>query len=252
MTGLAGGFAADGANSWVADLLFTARPPLDGIAYAILGWEGSSVPAPAAIAVSTSARKAPTLRALVQTRPSLFGVSVLRAWRRNARVWGGCVDGGRAQHVGLMGMPMWPTPAAVQAVDFVVLAWPTPDAVAPPCNDQEAVRQPGGPHQRPTSVNLAGSTRPADALRRRLYRRRVALAKTVSKVHRPRTLPGLRMRMSPPLNRPHRIPARGLPRTCRMGEAGLSRRPRLIGAGAAGCPRTVDSPPPTVGAPGWP
>ena len=134
MTGLAGGFAADGATSWVADLLFTARPPLDGIAYAILGWEGSSVPAPAAIAVSTSARKAPTLRALVQTRPSLFGVSVLRAWRRNARVWGGCVDGGRAQHVGLMGMPMWPTPAAVQAVDFVVLAWPTPDAVgvAPP------------------------------------------------------------------------------------------------------------------------
>ena len=35
-------------------------------------------------------------------------------------MWGGCV-GGRARHVGLMGMPMWPTPAAVQAVDFVVL-----------------------------------------------------------------------------------------------------------------------------------
>ena len=39
-------------------------------------------------------------------------------WAR-ARVWGGCV-GGRARHVGLMGMPMWPM-AVVQAVDFVVL-----------------------------------------------------------------------------------------------------------------------------------
>ena len=56
----------------------------------------------------------------MQTRPSLFGGSVLRAWRRNARVWGGCVEGGRARHVGLMGMSMWPM-AAVQAVDFVVL-----------------------------------------------------------------------------------------------------------------------------------
>ena len=85
-----------------------------------MGWDGSSVPAQAAIAVFTSARKAPTLRALVQTRPSLFGVSVLRAWRRSVRVWGGCVDGGRARHVGLMGMPMWPM-AVVEAVDFVVL-----------------------------------------------------------------------------------------------------------------------------------
>ena len=34
-------------------------------------------------------------------------------------MWGGCV-GGRARHVGLMGMPMWPM-AVVQAVDFVVL-----------------------------------------------------------------------------------------------------------------------------------
>ena len=184
MTGLAGGFAGDGAISWVADSL-SRHGAAAAIACATLGWEGSSVPAQAAIAVSTSARKAPTLRALVQTRPSLFGVSVLRAWRRSARVWGGCVDGGRARHVGLMGMPMWPTPAAVQAVDFVVLAWPTPDAVAPPfvmtkrrC-DSRAVRTNARP------LNIAGSTRPAVALRRRLYRRRVALAKTYRRIESP-------------------------------------------------------------------
>ena len=39
---------------------------------------------------------------------------------RSVRGWGGCVDGGHARHVGLMGMPMWPM-AVVEAVDFIVL-----------------------------------------------------------------------------------------------------------------------------------
>ena len=83
MTGLAGGFAADGAISWVADSL-SRHGAAAAIACATLGWEGSSVPAQAAIAVFTSARKAPTLRALVQARRS----SVSRSFAPGAATHG--------------------------------------------------------------------------------------------------------------------------------------------------------------------
>ena len=54
----------------LCDLVYGAAA-LGGVECATLGWDGSSVPASAAIAVFTSARKAPTLRALVQPRPPL-------------------------------------------------------------------------------------------------------------------------------------------------------------------------------------
>ena len=88
----------------------------------------------------------------------------------------GRVRGGRPRlAVGLMGMPMWPM-AAVQAVDFVVLAWPTPDAVAPPFTMTKRPRDSRAVRTNARPLNIAGSTRPAVA--RRPYRRRVAFAKT--------------------------------------------------------------------------
>ena len=214
MTGLAGGFAADAHRRW-GDFVGRRLVALRGRRWMVLhmpSWVGRApwwrrrLPSrfPQALARHPPCERSckPTRRSSVSRSfapgAATRGRGRVRGWRPRPARW---ADG----HAG-----PFATPAAVQAVDFVVLAWPTADAVAPPRNDQEAVRQPGGPHQRPTSVNLAGSTRSAGGFG-------VARAKTprtdVSKAHRPRMLPWLRIRMSPPLHRPssHIDIARGLP-----------------------------------------
>ena len=117
---------------------------LGGVECDTLGWDGSSVPAPAAIAVFTSARKAATLRALVQTRPPLDSVTRSSAagaaarGRRTARGW--------RLRPRTVGTPM-ADGRATAAVDF-------DSASVTDCGcraafrtcDQEAVRL-GGPHQ---------------------------------------------------------------------------------------------------------
>ena len=148
-----------------------------------------------------------------------------------------------------MGMPMWPM-AVVQAVDFVVLVGRLLTLLYRPSSerrcDSRAVRT------NAQNVNIAGSTRPAMLYAEGLYRRRVALAKTlpVQVIESPPPTDAsmplyVRALRSTGLAYPLAVPPR------RMGEAGLSRRPLSIGAGASGCLRTVDSPPPTVGASGW-
>ena len=125
------------------DLVYGAAA-LGGVECATLGWDGSLVPASDAIAVFTSARKAATLRALVQTRPPLdfvtrsFAAGAAARGRRAARGW--------RLRPRTVGTPM-ADGRATAAVDF-------DSASVTDCGcraafrtcDQEAVRL-GGPHQ---------------------------------------------------------------------------------------------------------